>query len=337
MNLFASDNPICLCSAARLVRNLCVQPKTAGALAELQLCAGLDKCLRSGDNATQAAAGDALTVLCEGSTFRQQFADHAGSCDALKALLDHSEAVDVRQNAYRAVRACADSAALAQTLCAIGALHPLGTSTNAFARVAYTQLLTQHLPAKYAFTGDLGLGDITTNGFFDPGAMAAHTEFVGLEALRQAPVNTRREVLEVNTETDSSLATFIEKLRETVGDDKGMNAVRTIAKAVAERMGGAVALADMDSFRYALAISQLKMDTGSNIVPLGQVCSLQEFLDRRCATHACCIGACTTVKVLSSCTAVQICGRSTWNRFATDPGRIRAGIQCHLHNGNPCG
>lgn len=291
VELFKSDNPVHLTSAAQIVRHVAITAQTSNELDELELVGhqpsqhvwlatahcerllqvpGLIKCFKSGDDAAQAAGAAAMAILAQKSTFRGQMAENGEFCEAAVVLIE-SPALDVRQNTFRAIRSAAEDLGLATDLCARGALAKLAASTNSFAEVAYKQLLNQHLPAKYGFNGILELGDTTVSPFFDTGALPSNESFRGLDVLREAPINTKREVLLVDTtsnEPDEALVKFIESV--TPGEGQKADA-STLAKAVADKMGGAVSYPGLATYSATLSIHELKQEAGSNVIPLGKV------------------------------------------------------------------
>jgi hypothetical protein len=211
-----------------------------------------------------------MAILAQKSTFRAQMVEDGQFCEAAVSLIG-SPALDVRQNTFRAIRSAAEDLGLATELCARGALAELAASTNSFAMVAYKQLLNQHLPAKYGFNGILELGDTVVSPFFDTGALPSNLAFRGVDVLRAAPINTKREVLLVDTtsnEPDENLAAFIASVTPAEGQKAD---AATLAKAVSNQMGGAVSYAGLSTYSATLSIHELKEEAKSNVISLGKV------------------------------------------------------------------
>eukprot|EP00038_Savillea_parva_P009597 m.184615 g.184615 ORF g.184615 m.184615 type:complete len:778 (+) comp16183_c0_seq1:43-2376(+) len=270
VELFQSDNAVHLTAAARLVRHIAITALTASELDDMNLVAGLIKCVTSGDDAAEAAGTAAMAVLAQKASFRTQLVEDGQFCDVAVNLIE-SPAFDVRQNTFRAIRSAAEDLQLATDLCARGALAKLAASTNSFAAVAYKQLLNQHLPAKFGFNGILELGDVVVSPFFDTGALSSQTSFVGLDKLREVPINTGREVLLADissTNPDTELVDFIASVRPADGQSADPS---ELARAVCNRMGGAVPYAQLTAYTATLAINELKQEAGSNVIPLGKI------------------------------------------------------------------
>jgi hypothetical protein len=107
--------------------------------------------------------------------------------------------------------------------------------------------------------------------FFDTGALPLHESFRGLEELRSARFNPRREVLLVDTTSDAPDADLIEFLTSVAPSEGHAADPVELARAVANRMGGSVPFSDLTTYSTSLSVSELKLEAGSNVIHLGKV------------------------------------------------------------------
>ena len=101
--------------------------------------------------------------------------------------------------------------------------------------------------------------------------MSLHQPFQGLEELRTARFNPRREVLLVDTTSERADADLIEFLTSVAPAEGHAADPAELARAVANHMGGTVPFSSLDTFATALSVSELKLEAGSNVIPIGKV------------------------------------------------------------------
>ena len=201
---------------------------------------------------------------------------------APKALVQAASAADptLRQAAVRAIRALTVDDVLATKLCEYGALETIqgvALSVGApsrFALAAFEQLLDHNLSAKYTFRNELKMTDAITGPFFDSGRAKEGQAFVPLSEIKAAPVNGHRAVLLVDIDNDPELAELIAEVKAgLVGVTDILTKAGLIAATVSKQMGGQLKAKAHRAFSFDFVVGELKRKLGSNVLPIGMVCS----------------------------------------------------------------
>ncbi|KAJ3203827.1 Armadillo repeat-containing protein 3 [Dinochytrium kinnereticum] len=140
---------------------------------------------------------------------------------------------------------------------------------------ALDKLLNYNLSAKYWLKNELSFENVIRDGFYDYGSAGFEREpvknFQTLIDLRRSPVDTRREVLLVDNESDAQLVALCSTASASILGCSKLQQIQHIASLVCNQMGGPVNPSVVGEFSHKFKITELKLRTGTNILPLGSI------------------------------------------------------------------
>lgn len=299
MPFLTGDDVRAATAAALCIYHLSLSLVSREPLSEIGPIPALAKGLESDDTAYKVACATALNSLCADAMYRSALLDAGPSASKAVVALCGSPIPEVRTIGSRLVRACGVDRSLCIAFCDVGGLDCLQKSALAvghmspFASAAYSQLLDQNLSAKYSVRNRIEVGDVINELFFDAGRTREGAPYQGLSELGPMAVDGRRPILLVNL-GDAAAATAADtvspvgtrawvppidpelvKLATAFSERKGCGSPAALAvelaKAVANRMGGAISLRELPNFGFELALTELKISLGTNVVPIGLV------------------------------------------------------------------
>nr|KAJ3422314.1 Armadillo repeat-containing protein 3 [Polyrhizophydium stewartii] len=170
----------------------------------------------------------------------------------------------------------------AVTACNAGALEALLAlskeklkSSTRFAAEAMEKLLNHHLSAKYWLRNHLAPENIIADGFYDVGFAGSNLDviqaFPTLSELQKRAVDKRREVILVDASQDAVFAALASYATETLSGRSARQQVRILGALVTRAMGGAVDPDQLAEFGFRFRITELKLKTSSNVIPIGLI------------------------------------------------------------------
>ncbi|KAJ3092224.1 Armadillo repeat-containing protein 3 [Physocladia obscura] len=162
---------------------------------------------------------------------------------------------------------------------AIEALLALGNdqtkSSHKFSHDALDKLLNYHLSAKYWLRNKLTTENFIKDGFYDIGSAGPNldkiTALPTLSALKMTPLNKRREIITINEVSDQKFGQLCQMALQVTPNLNPRQIIQHIANIVSNAMGGAIEPANLNEFTYKFKITELKMKSDTNVLPIGQI------------------------------------------------------------------
>ncbi|KAJ3162947.1 Armadillo repeat-containing protein 3, partial [Irineochytrium annulatum] len=227
----------------------------------------------------------------------------------LVALLS-SKDISVSRNAAYALANAAQLEATALLACQQGAIEALLNlsreslkNSSKFANDALDKLLNHHLAAKYWLRNELTFDNLIRDGFYDYGSAGTNLSstkgFANLSDLKVMPVDTRREVLLIDSEADPQFVALCTAASANLSARSRIQQVRQVAAVVCAFMGGVVDPLIVGEFGHKLKITELKVRLQTNVLPLGLI-TMGTFYHRALLFKAICdrigLGPCSLVR-----------------------------------------
>ncbi|KAM8980888.1 armadillo repeat-containing protein 3 [Sarcophilus harrisii] len=182
---------------------------------------------------------------------------------------------------------------------------------NNFSEAAYNRLLNNNLSLKYCQTGYLSSSNMIPDGFYDAGRINPGKKLLSLKELALQEPNDRRAIILINSKpysayakgkkeeeknkeeeevaalakivesstdkewcppSDNEFCNYITEISRTILPITDLKTqIETLAKFVAEKMGGPISKKLLHEFKWELHISEVKFQLRSNIVPIGYI------------------------------------------------------------------
>ncbi|KAJ3020782.1 Armadillo repeat-containing protein 3 [Thoreauomyces humboldtii] len=284
MKLLSSEDVGTLTNTAECLANLGDDSSVRSDLIKANAVHSLIMVLQRPDTKLQSVCALALARLMQDGDGRTALTREPPE-RGLNRLIEliGSKDLSVCKNAAYAVSIASQSDSIATASCRSGALEALIDLSNdkvrhapRFANDALEKLLNHHLSAKYWLRNEISSTNAISDGFYDLGSAGTKLEtlhqFPVLQDLRESPIDKRREVLVLDATQDPHLAALIHAVAEgPLFSRTPRQQIRQIASVVAQVMGGPVDPVKLQDMSYKFKLTELKLKTESNVVPLGEV------------------------------------------------------------------
>ncbi|KAJ3331022.1 Eukaryotic translation initiation factor 2B, subunit 4 delta, 67kDa [Blyttiomyces sp. JEL0837] len=285
IKLLASEDPQTLINTCECISNLaedtanrCDIVKQGGVLALLASLGRPDPKIQSAASLALARCfqdAEARAVLSKDKKF-----DGIGK---LIAMLGAKDLKVARQAAY-ALSYASQYEPNALAACQQGAIEALIAlikdpvkNASKFATDALDKLLNYNLSAKYWLKNVLSAENFVREGFYDVGSAGTNLENIkrisSLADLKIQPVDKRREVLMIESETDTRFISLCQQASLNLSLLSPRQQIIQIATTVANAMGGSIEPTRLAEFSYKFKVTELKLKQDSNVLAIGQITS----------------------------------------------------------------
>lgn len=127
------------------------------------------------------------------------------------------------------------------------------------------------LPAQYWLKSSLSAESVITDGFMDVGYAGSATKFPTLAELQNMSIDSKREVLLVDSKQDPKFVKMVNILNDNYALLSLAEKFRAVAVLVFHVSGGHLTNGDGNSSSYRFRIAELKNTSHSNIILIGSI------------------------------------------------------------------
>ncbi|XP_066920274.1 armadillo repeat-containing protein 3-like isoform X2 [Clytia hemisphaerica] len=196
-------------NTAVLLSNLAMNESWRNEIKKHGVVKALMEPLKSESEQVQLDACQALAAfLCDVDARNKLLTLDEGILNVVNLL--RSPNGSVQRNAAWVLAMCAVDENIAEEITKYGGLELLqqiqhsSTRKNPVVDMAWSRLLNNNLPAKYALTGELGFDNTLESLFFDVGKIRGDSQFLPLPLLFNEEVNNKRPVILVNPKKNAT-------------------------------------------------------------------------------------------------------------------------------------
>jgi len=237
--------------------------------------------LNSTESKVQAAACLLLSKLLQEDECQSQLSKNPKVISRLVEILS-SKDLHACQNAAYTLSIASKNDENAGIACSSGAIHTLiGLSVDSskrskkFAADSLERILNYDLPAKYWLVNHLSPSNMIKDGFYDMGSVGTNLENVGvfpvLDTLKEMPVNSRREILLVDSTTDPKINQMVSYLNNVLPGKSTEIQLKIVAMVVSTSLGGSIESRALSDYKFKFKISEKKIELSSNIISIGSI------------------------------------------------------------------
>ncbi|KAL2916491.1 hypothetical protein HK105_203924 [Polyrhizophydium stewartii] len=283
IKLISSDDPMTVVNAAECLSNVSEEYANRSEVIKQGGIQAMLAALEKPDSRMQAMLCLSLARSLQEPDGQMVLAKPPGAKGLTKLVeLLGSRDISLCRNAAYALSNATLHEPNAVTACNAGALEALLAlskeklkSSTRFAAEAMEKLLNHHLSAKYWLRNHLAPENIIADGFYDVGFAGSNLDviqaFPTLSELQKRAVDKRREVILVDASQDAVFAALASYATETLSGRSARQQVRILGALVTRAMGGAVDPDQLAEFGFRFRITELKLKTSSNVIPIGLI------------------------------------------------------------------